>query len=223
MRTRLIVLAIIASVIGLGFYTGLFKYLNPESLSEVAESAGVWGPIVITLLFIVLEPFAVPGAIFMLTATALYPAWIVFLVSWIGGIGAGMFGFGFARYFARDWVSGRLPERLRKWDQRLSTEGLPVVIVFRMMFFLNPASHWALGLSSVPFPTAALGTAIGFLPWMAAWAFFGAQIMNWFERNSIELILGVALAVGAVIALTVFILRRRAAATLAAVSSEATS
>ena len=212
MQSRLIIIAVIATIVAVGFYTGLFQQLNPESLGELGVSAGFWGPVVITLLFILLEPFAVPGAIFMLTATALWPAWIVFLVSWIGGTGAGMLGFGFARYFARDWVSGRLPARLRKWDERLSNEGLPVVILFRLTFFLNPASHWALGLSSVRPATALLGTAIGFLPWMAAWAFFGERVGLWFETNSTAMIVGVALALAAGIALAVFVRRKRAAA-----------
>lgn len=209
MRNRLILLSVIVAIAAVGFYTGAYKYLTPERLGEFADSAGPWGPLIIIVLFSVLEPFAVPGVIFMLAAAALWPFWLAFIVNWLGALGAGMFGFGFARYFARDWVSGRLPERLRKWDERLSTEGLPVVIVFRALFFLNPASHWALGLSKVPASTAALGTAISFTPWIAAWTFFGEQILLWFETNSTGLILGVLLAIAIVITLVVQIRKRR--------------
>ena len=148
----------------------------------------------------------------MLAASALYPFWLAFIVNWLGAIGAGMFGFAFARYFARDWVSGRMPERLRKWDDRLSNEGLRVVILFRAMFFLNPASHWALGLSQVRAPQAALGTAIGFLPWIIAWSYFGERILNWFDTNSTGMIVGVGLAIAAAIAVSIVIRRRREAA-----------
>ena len=148
----------------------------------------------------------------MLAASALYPFWLAFIVNWLGSIGAGMFGFAFARYFARDWVSGRMPERMRKWDDRLSNEGLRVVIIFRAMFFLNPASHWALGLSQVRAPQAALGTAIGFLPRIIMWSYFGERILNWFDTNSTGMIVGVGLAIAAAIAVSIVIRRRREAA-----------
>ena len=212
MRNRIILAAIIVTLAGLAFYTGLFKHLTPDHLGEIADSAGAFGPVIIIVLFTVLEPFAVPGAIFMLAASALYPFWLAFIVNWLGSIGAGMFGFAFARYFARDWVSGRMPERLRKWDDRLSNEGLRVVIIFRAMFFLNPASHWALGLSQVRAPQAALGTAIGFLPWIIMWSYFGERILNWFDTNSTGMIIGVGLAIAAAIAVSIVIRRRREAA-----------
>ena len=212
MRNRIILAAIIVTLAGLAFYSGLFKHLTPDHLGEIADNAGAFGPVIIIVLFTVLEPFAVPGAIFMLAASALYPFWLAFIVNWLGSIGAGMFGFAFARYFARDWVSGRMPERMRKWDDRLSNEGLRVVIIFRAMFFLNPASHWALGLSQVRAPRAALGTAIGFLPWIIAWSYFGERILSWFDTNSTGMIVGVGLAIAAAIAVSIVIRRRREAA-----------
>jgi uncharacterized membrane protein YdjX (TVP38/TMEM64 family) len=203
MRTRLIILAVLASVFAIGYTTGLYQYLAPEKLREFADAAGAFGPLVIIVLFGVLEPFGVPGFVFMLTAIAMWPFGLAFLVNWIGATCAGMFGFAFARYFGRDWVSGRLPPRLQKWDDRLSSQGLPIVIVFRAMFFLNPASHWALGLSRVPATTAILGTAIAYLPWTATWTYFGAQMITWFETHTMELLIGIA-----AIVLVVFLVRR---------------
>ena len=203
MRIRLIILAILASVFAIGYSTGLYQYLAPERLREFAEAAGAFGPLVIIVLFSLLEPFGVPGAVFMLAAIAIWPFGLAFLVNWIGATCAGMFGFAFARYFGRDWVSGRLPPRLQKWDDRLSRQGLPIVIGFRAMFFLNPASHWALGLSRVPATTAALGTAIAYLPWTLAWTYFGTQILTWFETHTVEFVIGIASIV-----LVVFLIRR---------------
>lgn len=189
MRTRIILLAVIATIVATGFYFGLFQHLTPDRLGALAEAAGPWGPFIIVALFALLEPFGVPGAIFMLTATALWPFGLAFAVNWMGGTAAGMFGFGFARYFARDWVEDRMPERLRRWDVRLSNEGLPVVILFRTLFFLNPASHWALGLSRVPASKATIGTAIAFAPWTAVWTYFGERILAWFDDPSLEWLL----------------------------------
>ncbi len=120
-----------------------------------------------------------------------------------------MVGFAFARYFGRDWVEGRMPERLRLWDARLSEKGLPAVILFRLLFFLNPASHWALGLSRVPAPTAFLGTSIGFVPAIALWTYFGAEILVWFEAQSLGMWVAIIAGIVAFIAYRRY--RKRAA------------
>jgi membrane protein DedA with SNARE-associated domain len=95
-----------------------------------------------------------------------------------------MTGFAFARFIGRNWVEDRMPARLRLWDERLAGRGVTGVIVFRLIFFLNPASHWALGLSSVPAPAAFFGTMIGFAGPIALWTYFGAEILVWFEAQS---------------------------------------
>jgi uncharacterized membrane protein YdjX (TVP38/TMEM64 family) len=93
-----------------------------------------------------------------------------------------------------------MPERLQKWDERLSERGLPVVIVFRLMFFLNPASHWALGLSRVSTPNAVVGTAIGFVPGTALWSYYGNEIFVWIEAQTAGTWIGIALVIVAIIA-----------------------
>ena len=172
MRNRLILLSVILGIGALGYFGGLFQYLAPDRMRELLTEAGAWGPVVIVVLFTLLEPFGTPGAFFILAAATLWPFWLAFLVNWLGATGAGMFGFAFARYLGRDWVEGRMPERLRKWDDRLSDNGLPIVILFRVVLFLNPASHWALGLSRVSLSTAIAGTAIGFAPGIAVFTYF---------------------------------------------------
>jgi uncharacterized membrane protein YdjX (TVP38/TMEM64 family) len=210
MRTRLILLVAILAIVASGYYSDLYLYLAPDRLRVLMTDAGAWGPLFIIVLFSILEPFGTPGAIFLLTAATLWPFWLAFFVNWAGATGAGMVGFGFARYFARDWVEDRMPERLRAWDERLSKKGLPAVILFRLLFFLNPASHWALGLSRVAAPTALLGTIIGFGPAIALWTYFGAEILVWFEAQSLGMW---AAVIGAIIAFVVFRkMRKRAAA-----------
>ncbi len=201
MRNRIILFSAILAIAALGYFSGLFQYLAPDRMRVLLIEAGAWGPVIIVVLFTLLEPFGTPGAFFLLAAATLWPFWFALMVNWLGAVGAGMFGFTFARYLGRDWVEARMPERLRRWDDRLSNSGLPIVILFRMVFFLNPASHWALGLSRVPLSTAIVGTAIGYAPWVVLWTYFGAEILDWFEAQSI----GIWIAVGvAVVAIVVF-------------------
>jgi uncharacterized membrane protein YdjX (TVP38/TMEM64 family) len=200
MRNRLIILSVILGIGALGYFGGLFQYLAPDRMRELLTEAGAWGPVVIVVLFTLLEPFGTPGAFFILAAATLWPFWLAFLVNLLGATGAGMFGFAFARYLGRDWVEDRMPERLRKWDDRLSDNGLPIVILFRVVLFLNPASHWALGLSRVPLSTAIAGTAIGFAPGIAVFTYFGAEIVAWFGDQSKAIWIAVAVAIVAIIA-----------------------
>lgn len=193
-----------------GYIGGYFQYLDPERLREVIAETGAWGPVAVVALFAVLEPFGAPGAIFMMASASLWPFWLALLVNMSGAVCAGMFGFGFARYMGRGWVEERMPARLREWDERLSEHGLPKVITFRAIFFLNPAAHWALGLSRVTVPTAILGTFIGYLPGVTLWTYFGAELLDWINGLPSEAWIGLGVAVVAVI--IVVQLRKRMAA-----------
>jgi uncharacterized membrane protein YdjX (TVP38/TMEM64 family) len=213
MRYRLIILLALLSIAALGFFSGFYQYLTPDRLREVASEAGIWGPLLLVVLFAVLEPFFVPGAIFLLASATLWPFWLALAVNLGGATGAGMIGFAFARYFGREWVEAHMPTRLKAWDDYLTSKGLRAVMLFRLFFFLNPASHWALGLSGVRASTAALGTALGFAPAVWLWTYFGAEILNWFADQSIETWLAVGAAVLAVIAFRRFRSRRAASDT----------
>ncbi len=210
MRNRLVLISVILGVAAFAYFSGLYQYIAPDRLREVLIDAGPWGPVVIVVLFSCLEPFGAPGAVFILATATVWPFWLALLVNWLGATGAGMIGFAFARYFGRDWVEGRMPVRLRKWDNRLSEKGLTAVILFRLFFFLNPASHWALGLSRVPASTAILGTAIGFFPAIAVWTYFGAEILDWFMAQTASTWVPLCIAVAAFIAFQIYRRRRNA-------------
>lgn len=199
MRNRFFLLAAVLCVASLAYFGGLFQYLDPERLRELLTESGAWGPLLVIVMFAFLEPFGVPGAIFMVAAATLWPFWLAFSVNLAGAAGAGMVGFIFARYLGRDWVTERMPDRFRSWNDRLSERGLPIVIMFRLAFFINPASHWALGLSKVHPSTALAGSLIGFAPWVAVFTYFGAEILTWIESQSAGIWVGIGLTIVAIV------------------------
>lgn len=210
MRNRLLLFSVVLGIAAFGYFGGYFQYLDPARLRELLQDAGPWGPLAMIGLFTLLEPFGAPGAIFMMASATLWPFWEAFAVSMLGATGAGMLGFTFARYLGRDWVEGRMTPRLRAWDERLSEHGLPKVITFRLIFFLNPAAHWALGLSRVKVSAAILGTVIGYIPGIALWTYFGAELLEWFGKQPVEVWIGAGVAILVVVILVR--LRRRMAA-----------
>ena len=210
MRNRLLLFSVVLGIAAFGYFGGYFQYLDPARLRELLQDAGPWGPLAMIGLFTLLEPFGAPGAIFMMASATLWPFWLAFAVNMLGATGAGMLGFTFARYLGRDWVEGRMTPRLRAWDERLSEHGLPKVITFRLIFFLNPAAHWALGLSRVKVSAAILGTVIGYIPGIALWTYFGAELLEWFGKQPVEVWIGAGVAILVVVILVR--LRRRMAA-----------
>lgn len=154
-------------------WQGAFEGLDRKRVVELVEAAGPWAPIGFVLAFALLEPFGAPGALFAIPASWIWPFPIAFGLSWLGAIGAGVVGFWFARTIGHRFVQRHLPDRFRRYDERLETRGLVTVVVVRLVFFLAPPAHWLLGLSRVRFGTFLLGTAVGFAPGMALLVLFG--------------------------------------------------
>ncbi len=172
----------------------LQRFLEPEALRSLIEAAGLWGPVLFVALFSVLEAMGVPGAVFMLAGVAIWEPGTAFLLNWMGGVGAGIVGFWFARTLGREWVAARLPERVRRFERRVERRGFQTVVVFRLVFFLFPPAHWALGLSPVAFGPFVLGTAVGLAPGIAAWSFGGGAAVEWLGRQPPSVWIAIAAA-----------------------------
>ena len=181
-RTLLAVAALVAVAASLA-WLGVPGALEAERLRASVAAAGPWGPVVFVALFALLEAVGVPGLVFIGIALVAWPPWQAFLLIWAGALGASCAGFAFARTIDRRWVAAHLPERFRAFDARLATSGLRWVIALRLLFYLATPAHWLLGLSGVPLRTALVGSAIGFLPGTALWAFAGGSMLGWIERQ----------------------------------------
>ncbi len=166
-------------LLAVGWWAGLFELLSdPDRTTELLRSLGPWGYVLYVASFSLLEPFFVPGILFILPATVIWPGWLAFVLSLLGSTGAGIVGFTFARLLARDWVTERIPDRLRQYDERLATHGLRTVIIVRLVLFLMPPAHWALGISRVDFPKFVLGSVIGFIPGIAMLTYLGGSLFE---------------------------------------------
>ncbi len=185
MWLRILLLGLLVGSAVLAWATGLHEQLEVETLRDLVARAGFWGPLLFVLLF-GLEGIGVPGILFMVTAIALWPPWIAFLLNWLGAITAGMVGFAYARYVGREWVAKRLPARMRRFEARVVERSVQTVILVRLLFFLAPPAHWALGLSPVGFRSFVIGSAIGFVPGMLLVSFAGRPVFEWLSRQPRE-------------------------------------
>jgi len=158
-----IALVLIALVIAYRF--GVFAQLgSPKALARELAELGAWGYLAFIVAYAVLQPFGVPGTLFVATAPLIWPWQTAFGLSMIGTMAASVIGFSFARFVARDWVSARIPTRLRKYEEALERSALLTVILLRLIFWMPQVLHFFLGVSRVRFWTHFWGSLFGYIP-----------------------------------------------------------
>ena len=142
-----------------------------------------------------------------------WPAWEAFLLLWAGSIGAGLVGYGFARSVGRRFVEAHLPRRLLALERHLGTHAVRSVAALRATLFLATPVHWALGLTSVtPRQLLLIGSALGFAPPAAFWAFAGGEFVDAMLEGRPVVWFALAALMIATIALTAWLSRRAARA-----------
>jgi MYXO-CTERM domain-containing protein len=119
---------------------------------------------VFVLAYTVLQPFGVPGTIFVVAAPLIWPWPTAFALSMIGTMSASVVGFSFARFVARDWIAMRIPLRFRKYDQALADNAFRTVVLLRLIFWMPQVLHSFLGVSKVRFWTHFWGSMVGYVP-----------------------------------------------------------
>lgn len=186
-----LLVALLVGGIGTAWATGLFDDVTLDSVRHLVEEAGWWGPLVLIALFGLEGLGLVPAFPFLVTAAAVWPPLEALAINMIGALWASVVGFTYARTLGREFIAARLPERMRRFEQRIVDRAIPTVIGIRLMFFVAPYAHWALGLSPVSLRAYLLGTTIGYVPWIVAFTFFGNAMVEWGSRQPPEVWIGI--------------------------------
>ncbi len=210
MVTRAAVLAAVVALVCTAWWGGWFDQLDAERVRSLLTESGAWGPVLYVASFALIEPLGAPGIIFIIPASFVWPLSVAFALSWIASVCAGIVGFSFARWVARDFVQRHLPDRFRRFDHQIAERPLLAVIVVRLVFFLAPPAHWVLGVSRVPLGTFVMGTAIGFAPGVALMTVAGPALVEfWSSVERPGLWIGLAVLVFALIRRAIRLLRSR--------------
>ncbi|MDP3274793.1 MAG: VTT domain-containing protein [Deltaproteobacteria bacterium] len=169
----------VLTALGLAYHFGLFAQLRePRQFAAAVLAMGPWGYLGFVLAYTLLQPFGVPGTVFIVAAPLIWPWPIAFALSMTGTMGASVVGFSFARFIARDWVSARIPERFKKYDAALEQHALRTVFVLRLIFWMPQLLHGFLGVSKVPFETHVLGSLLGYIPPILVVSYFASQVFD---------------------------------------------
>src|SRR6185437_1436172 len=181
----------------------------PAHLKQALVDLGPWGYLAFLGAYTLLQPFGVPGTVFVVAAPLIWPWPIAFALSMVGTMSASVVGFSFARFVAREWVAARIPARFRAYDEALEKRAFLTVFTLRFVFWMPQVLHAFLGISRVSFWTHFWASAAGYVIPLLVVSYFGPQVFEAARAAPREVWIGVGLAAVAV-ALAVWAVRRRA-------------
>lgn len=182
-RIKLAIVALVAAFLLGAYWAGLFDiFSEPVRIKEALVGLGPWGLIAFVVAYACLQPFGVPGTVFILAAPLIWPWPVAFAVSMAGTMAASVVGFSFARFVARDWVAKWVPARFRAYDESLAQRAFFTVLTLRFIFWMPPMLHVFFGISRVSFWTHFWGSLVGYIVPLLATAYFGQKVFDYLRH-----------------------------------------
>lgn len=176
---RLAAVLVVGVELLLAWRFGVFAQVeNPQRFADSVVALGAWGYLAFVVAYTLLQPFGVPGTIFVVAAPLLWPWPIAFGLSMAGTMGASVVGFSFSRFVARDWVAARIPARLKKYDEALERHAFRTVFLLRLILWMPQVLHGFLGVSRVPFWTHFWASLLGYVPPLLVVSYFARDVFD---------------------------------------------
>ncbi|MDB4938377.1 MAG: putative rane protein [Labilithrix sp.] len=195
--TKIVVVALVIALLVVAHRLGVLEQFgDPERVRQTLVRIGPWGYVAFIVAYAVLQPFGVPGTVFIMAAPLIWPWPVAFALSMTGTMAASVIGFSFSRFVARDWISKKVPARFRKYDDALATRAFRTVFLLRLVFWMPPLLHAFFGVSKVRFSTHFWGSLAGYVLPLFLVSFFGQELFDVVRRAPIAawIALGAALA-----------------------------
>ena len=208
-RTKIAAVVVVIALLVVAQRLGVFEeFKDPERVRDTLVQLGPWGYLAFILAYAALQPFGVPGTVFVMAAPLIWPWPVAYGLSMVGTMAASVIGFSFSRFVARDWVAGKIPLRFRRYDDALERNAFRTVVLLRFIFWMPQLLHAFFGLSKVRFSTHFWGSLVGYAVPLLAVSYFGQKLFDAMKSAPVEAWIGVG-AAAAGIALTVWLVRRR--------------
>lgn len=210
-RTKIAAVVVVIALLAIAHRLGVFaEFKDPERVRQTLVELGPWGYVAFLVAYAALQPFGVPGTVFVMAAPLIWPWPVAYALSMVGTMAASVIGFSFSRFVARDWIAAKIPQRFRKYDEALERRAFRTVVVLRFIFWMPPLLHAFFGVSKVRFSTHFWGSLVGYAVPLLVLSYFGQRLFDAMKRAPIEAWIGVA-AGALAIAVGVWVVRRRGA------------
>jgi uncharacterized membrane protein YdjX (TVP38/TMEM64 family) len=206
-----LVLAVVAMLFTAHRLGVLEQFGEPARVKQTLVDLGPWGYVAFLVAYASLQPFGIPGTVYVVAASLIWPWPVAFGLSLAGTMAASVVGFSFARFVARDWLTRKIPGRFKKYDEALARRALSTVFFLRLVFWMPPLLHAFFGVSRVRFWTHFWGSFAGYLLPLFLMSFFGERLFDALRHAPVEAWIGVGGGI-VTIALGAWLFRRRRAA-----------
>ncbi|HWB08678.1 MAG TPA: TVP38/TMEM64 family protein [Pirellulales bacterium] len=159
------------------------------SLSEGVERArglGIWGPVLLTLLYVPAALLLVPGSWLTVLGGFVFGWWRAAEAVSIGATLGACASFLVGRYLARERVERMLAERPRfqSLDRAVAEQGFKILVLCRLSPLLPYALlNYAFGVTRMSLSRFALASWIGMLPGTMVYAYLGAAADQFVESG----------------------------------------
>jgi uncharacterized membrane protein YdjX (TVP38/TMEM64 family) len=185
-------------------------FADPAKAARSLRELGALGGVAFIVAYALLQPFGIPGTVFVVAAPLIWPWPIAFALSMAGTMAASVVGFSFARFIARDWLARRIPERFRRYDEALANRAFATVFLLRFVFWMPQVLHTFLGVSKVRFWTHFWASLAGYAVPLFLVSYFGQRLFELLKALPASAWVGVGAGTVAVWLAVWFLRRRRA-------------
>jgi len=185
-KTKIAVVLGVVALLVVAQRFGLFAlFADPARVKETLVELGPLGYLAFVAAYAALQPFGVPGTVFIMAAPLIWPWPVAFALSMTGTMAASVVGFSFARFVARDWIAAKIPARFKKYDEALAKRAFVTVFTLRLVFWMPPLLHAFFGVSKVRFWTHFWGSFAGYVPTLFLVSYFGEQLFELVKTASL--------------------------------------
>jgi uncharacterized membrane protein YdjX (TVP38/TMEM64 family) len=194
-RARIAAVASVAILLAAAHRSGVLeRFADPADAARAVRELGAWGYVAFVLAYALLQPFGIPGTVFLVAAALIWPWPVAFALSMTGSMAATVVGFSFARFVARDWLAPKIPARFAKYEDALAARGFKTVFLLRLVFWMQPLLHAFFGVSKVPFRAHFWGSFAGYLVPVFLVSYFGEQLFTTLRNAPAAVWIGIVFA-----------------------------
>lgn len=201
---------LVAALLALAKLYGVFDALrDPSHVASVVVDLGGLGYLAFVLAYAALNPFGVPGTVFIVAAPLIWPWPIAYALSMIGTMCASVVGFSFSRFVARDLLASRIPARFKRYEDALERRAFLTVFLLRLVFWMPFLLHAFFGVSKVKGWTHFWASLAGYALPLFLVSYFGQRLFDLGRHVSSRAWVAAALAALATALALVVVGRRR--------------